>query len=866
MLRSLFVLFTLSISTSCLLATPPTTQPSAPDAAQVQRLVRQLESPSVKTRDAAAKELEELGESILPLLERTAEDAAFETQARILEIIAQLRPPQRGVIVYKVSADSQAARLGIKAGDVITALNDRACGNLVEFDRVGKLLAAQPRTLVIRSDQPRRKVTIQPGVLGVYLADYADSYGPSLAAALRAFEAEQMPAARARMEEALDAGLTFRRHDGLQVIYALATYFSGQTKEARAMLEEWVEATTGHTGWTELTNLLPTYHPGCTHLVMDACNRSVALSGGRAEWNLFSAMVLSGQARCVEAMVRCLETTAGQSWRSNAYVQNAELHVLWSGFWCMGCEDEALKIAARVPGHDPSEDLVLACALFAETHDRPDLGLKLNRQVHAGKPSERYRSIAAAQIIRLHLLSDQADEARKFIARLTPAEAAGTVHWCSAVHCCWPEALAVEAELARLALRYDTPGPGALGSSLSILSSQPDPDLAELESICDRAQTAADSQVNASTTIDDHYTYADVAMVGRGIVAKIRGDYPTATECLTEFSARAPMPVPASSFAAITFLKEHATRLQGDLASWRNCMSAYPLKDGGYILFTREQRLGCASAGVSSIREIPCPLKHWQPISGADLILNSQGHNGILSRSLCTIYQLNERHTGWEPLAELPLFGARWRLEPLSAAFDNLIPLLRAHGEGPARIVAPEQLDDPPARVTSFMLSDGTWMSCDIRTGTVWQPRALIADALGRSAEIYAVASCDQENPHALIYTSLGLLDWRPEDQTIKPVALPGVSIGLPVTETAEGAKPPKGMLRVALFPKDGGTTFLINTSTGEVRREGCINESLPVTYWRQKPIELKRKLLGEALREAGVKSPWTADAPSELQ
>jgi len=66
-------------------------------------------------------------------------------------------------------------------------------------------------------------------------------------------------------------------------------------------------------------------------------------------------------------------------------------------------------------------------------------------------------------------------------------------------------------------------------------------------------------------------------------------------------------------------------------------------------------------------------------------------------------------------------------------------------------------------------------------------------------------------------------------------------------------------MIRLALLPQDGGTTYTLNTFTREVRREGCINEAYPLTYWRQRSIKSNRGMVAKAMKEANLQWPWEA-------
>src|SRR5690606_1154097 len=65
--------------------------PHSPSAADIRRLIRQLDSPAVKAREEATEALLKLGPSAVPMLEQAAEGASFEARTRISEIIGRLR-------------------------------------------------------------------------------------------------------------------------------------------------------------------------------------------------------------------------------------------------------------------------------------------------------------------------------------------------------------------------------------------------------------------------------------------------------------------------------------------------------------------------------------------------------------------------------------------------------------------------------------------------------------------------------------------------------------------------------------------------------------------------------------------------------
>jgi hypothetical protein len=409
-------------------------------------------------------------------------------------------------------------------------------------------------------------------------------------------------------------------------------------------------------------------------------------------------------------------------------------------------------------------------------------------------------------------------------------------------------------ELTRLALRHDKLSERALANAVAALALEEKPDPAELESILARATSP--TAFGPATVSDDFDRFTYTATASRISLAMLRGEYDAAEKLLAQ--PRPQSEVPEYVHHAVAFLKTHHSTLIGDREPWRRTVAVYPLKAGGCLLLTRDLRMGYAGPDAKLIRQVPPPVERWEPLSHPAMILNAQGERGIVSTSNETVFVLNDHRTRWEPLVRLPEYHSWWRLETLSPAFDNLIPILHSRGDKPARIVEPEILWSTGQRLVSLMLSDGTWLSCDTRAGTVWQPRQIAGQLLGEQIEIYAVLSPACDDLRAFLCTDHGLLDWRPAQGTVARLDLPKVDDVQPVTSTREGAIPPEGTVRIALFPKAGGTTFLVNTATGDVRLEGCVNESYPLTYWRQKTPQWKRDTLTKALGEANLQYPWT--------
>jgi hypothetical protein len=129
-----------------------------------------------------------------------------------------------------------------------------------------------------------------------------------------------------------------------------------------------------------------------------------------------------------------------------------------------------------------------------------------------------------------------------------------------------------------------------------------------------------------------------------------------------------------------------------------------------------------------------------------------------------------------------------------------------------------------------------------------------VADALGGSIEIYDTIPLDES---VLLFSNRGLVEWRPYMQTVTPIALPGVASPEPVMQVKIWLEGGVSGYRFALFPEDGGTTYLLtDVRAGKVVREGLVNEAYPVTYWRQKSVEQKREMLRKAVAAAGLAWP----------
>jgi hypothetical protein len=349
----------------------------------------------------------------------------------------------------------------------------------------------------------------------------------------------------------------------------------------------------------------------------------------------------------------------------------------------------------------------------------------------------------------------------------------------------------------------------------------------------------------------------------RAEVAVIRGHFDEAESLLEEAKIDSDWSrevVEPSMIEAIHFLRRNRDALTGERKIWGRTRLAYSLPDGGLLLLTRDDRIGYAGADGRTIREIPPPEPHWLCSETCIPFYGSPDRGVVLSVSGNSLYLLKTDRSGWERLGRLPAACAR-ELQSLSSTFAELIPHLRASQGEPVDIVWPyttrrfNKLDFDMKRVVSLMLSDGTWLVCDSQEGRVWLPRRLAGQTLGSNVDIYEVLPVADGVDRAWLLSSQGLLDWSPAAGTVRRVALPYEAGPLPVVRASEGISTAEGTIRIALLPEDGGTTYLLDTAANSVRLEGLINEALPITYWKQKPVQEKRETVEKALREAGLTS-----------
>jgi hypothetical protein len=826
-----------------------------PDPAAVAGLIRQLDDPAFKKRQEAAAALTALGPAVLPQLEQAGTGASFEAQASLRQITHILRDLLRGVVVYRVVPDSQAARAGLKPGDVIVRVQGQAVTDCDGFFQQTFLDDNDPWRLMIRSGGELREITLAPERrIGVYLADYDERYGPPLIDAIQSFERDRMDRAREGFRKAHRAGLAFTGRDQLLPMYALATYFAGDPPAARALLDEWAGDWHSSALWNTLESTLAGLHDNGTHLGLHVARQRLRIQPDNRSLTLDYAGRLAALGRQPESILMVLDVLQREPSGLDAYGEVLSRLTLLAGLEALDLTPEAADTIAWLARTEVRPATWRQVASTAHRLGRLDLAADLLHAVaDTARRSGRFEPEASADALRYGLIAGREAEILTAIQELRPEQCAQLLARTAPAHFRWAKARAVMGELARMAMQSEEASDLAVARAFDALLRDQEPDPAELRALFDRyVQIQRRAGPDPSPRLLDDTDLAFVAVLdgdfveaGRKMDAAIKGG--------------------ASAFVAeaVRFVIGRADNLSGPMARWRRTRAAWPMPAGGRLLLTHDDRLGLASADGASIREVPAPERSWCTPPGVPVIFLSPGQNRPLTISNDALYALKLDGTGWDLVARMPPGYGRNLLE-LGPAFDELIQAAAAPGAPTAVVVWPPAIQTRGQALFSMMLVDGGWLTCDLVEGKVHWPRAVAEQALGRATEIYEVLPVGGGRDRALLCTSQGLLDWRPASGQIQRLALPDRDRPLPVTTSTEGIAPPAGFIRVALLPGDGGTTYLVNTADNTVRREGCVNESCPPTFWKQQPAAVKRDLLAKAIREAGLKHPWPAGQRAE--
>jgi hypothetical protein len=147
----------------------------------------------------------------------------------------------------------------------------------------------------------------------------------------------------------------------------------------------------------------------------------------------------------------------------------------------------------------------------------------------------------------------------------------------------------------------------------------------------------------------------------------------------------------------------------------------------------------------------------------------------------------------------------------------------------------------------SFMFSDGTWVVHRPKQEGLLKPKRELEETFNKRVEVYDIRTWSDTGYRLWLFTSEGLITWKPGREAMTQVKLPKAEGFLPVM-VSRVETPVAKKVRFALFPGQGGTTYLLDTSSGEVTLEGLVEEGYPETYWRQRTVASKREELMNAI------------------
>lgn len=765
--------------------------------------------------------------------------------------------PRRGAIVLACVPGSQAQREHVEPGDIITHVAGQEVTSQRDIGAESGQRRNSEREVVIHSRNGRRAVVFGPGALGVWLADYDEAYGQPLVEALRLFHDRRYPEACSRFREAIAAGLPFKADSFVQPLYGVSCYYAGDEAAAREQFESFAKSDPKGEGWRALHFNLPGAAPMDGHLYLYVSRRALEERPDDVDVALNVPVELcSRQSRYCEAIVRSWTVLSRTPRVVSDYGEGVALNNSQKSLYALGLLPEAAECVRRLAADEGASSLWTYAAQTAEAVGRSDLAIRMCEEAiganHFGVPE----SARTWQVLGLLLAADRIKEADRLLKELDPYSRQAVFRAVQHCNTRWGEARLMWAGVAREMLN------GGWGdecriqeSAFEVLARQASPDIAELDRIV-TARLKNDTDGDAMSWRVYMPVMLDVVR-GRYAEAKARLD-----------SSRSSAKLPASVCEAVAFLDQHGVSLTGDREVWRRTWRAFAIPTGGWFLVTSEQRIGRADADARSIREIPLPAPDWSPYDLDEAILVSATGKTVVTTTQRRIYRLGTDERGWTHAADLPretceASEGAYGLGVFAPVLDDVLGYLQAPDAPRRNIEWPAGTrhvgDD---RLPCVMLSDGTWLACDLKARRVLLPVPLLSEAAAQRVEIYqlvpAASSCEQ----VYAFTSRGLFEWQPFAGVVKAVPLPGVKAPKPVLYLTDNIAPGDKRLRIALFPEDGGATFLLDQGTGTVVREGCINEAYPETFWRQKSLEAKRDMVKNAMKEAGLKWPFGASPP----
>lgn len=845
--------------------------PHSPNAADIRRLIRQLDSPAVKAREEATEALLKLGASAVPMLEQAAEGASFEARTRISEIIGRLRV--RGVLILSVLSESWARMMDIEPGDIITHINGVPLASFEDFTERSASLENQPRKITVRKgnrvsiphvlEEPvpaERVLQAGPGKMGVFLADYDGAYGEPLSKAMQLMSKhrhdDKWPEIRRLIEEAIAAGLVFDDTSMMEPVYAAACYFTGDKAAAYTHLDAAVSRSTDPARWWNLYKSFPYLVPIEGHLSLYIAQRQLEHRPDDVDVTLIQGFTYSFQtARYLDAVKVSAVAVSGQYPEPDLNGYGFLYDNLRNALDAMDLLPEAGEVVSRLMNTPGTEHRWSDALRTAERCGNDDAVISMG--IKATRRGTRYSNIDAGSAVRVYracVRQGKFKEARDLLRECVDTDRVDSVLYAlQEYELRWAEAQTVLAECARQAIAANPDDRDVLEPGFMILSRLKQPDMAELERIVEARKK---DPMGASRGEDN--THWSLYMRAR--LARLKGEYDESAKII---GPRRNDQVPGSFRDAVGFLQQHGAGLTGEQAKWRKTVRAFPTPAGGWYLMTTNPLMGHFENG--KIHEIPLPETVWAPDDPNRPLMVSSTGKTVLAIGLGRAYRLRADESGWELLGRVPRpedfywTGLEPVLDELAASF--------AEGEGGKDLVWPEHRSRrPPEQMEFLMFSDGTWVAHDPEKKQLCRPTDALTKALGRRVEIYGlsrVASKTNER-RVLMFTEAGLFLWRPDSGAVTSVELPGVHGPVRVMSAKE-IYPRRGY-RIALFPEDGGTTYIFNWSTDKVEYEGLVNEAYPETFWRQKSVEWKREQLRKTLAEVNLTWPFLPAKTGQMQ
>ncbi len=833
------------------------------DRAEAGRFILQLDHPETESREKAVKALREMGPSVIPLLEKALEDASFEAQIKLKELLGAYR--ERGSVVLHSIVNAQGYNLGIRAGDVITAVNGIPVVSYEDFFKKSESIENSARTITVRTgprlgrSNPNRKpvpftvrnVEVGPGKIGVYLADYDGAYGLPLSMALqhvyRCTWNNQWAEAREQFERAQAFGMIFK-DQLLQPIYGASCYYSGDPQGAHREFQDYASRQDKDDGWWTLMNNLGRILETDGHLYLYFARQQLhhdPESAGAAV-NVVYAYSWS-QARYLEASTLAIAALMGDHGQLEPWGRGVAINALQHALDAMDLVPEAGMMAAELAEIDKARPLYGKAFRAAQRSGRIDLALKLGEvEIRRSNNFRSHQPIMADKVVRMLLREGRLDDARRVLAEYADINTLDTLlGYLGDCDMRWSESQSILKEFTQRCLEEGYRDDDMLEAAFLVLSRMTTPDLELLEELVkDRLKNSRSSFAGSDPTDYRRYVAAMYAL--------LNGDDEAVAEHLEE--TRRGDSLPASFRKAAHFLQAHGESLSGNQRIWKRAFRAFDRPAGGVYILTRDSHIGW-SDGTKGW-EIPLPESVWGFEDPNHAFEVSPSGKTVLTVGLGGLYRLNADEKGWTRLCDVPTKRRTgFSIAGWGRVLDDLVDVIEAD-DATRDIAWPVKRDRyrSPESMDAVMFSDGTWVILHHKIDHLVHASRELAELHGEPLEIYEIMTLGSGGDRFRVYSDKGFLDWQRSKGKLFPITLPGVDQSLPIMPAMEAST--YDSARLALFPHHGGTTFMLDWSSKEVTREGLINEAYPETYWLQQSVETKRRRFEKAIADKGLAWP----------